>query len=375
MTVERIKFIDRMAQGKMSRREMLQGASAFGVGTMMLPRITNAAELLTCLEWGGYDNADYFKPYMDKYGVMPNFSIFAGEEDALAKVLAGFAADVMHPCNYSVARFVNAGLVKPIDTARLSNWNDIFPVLQKSEGVLVDGQIMMAPADWGNSSIAYRPDLVEKDFLDDPSWSIFFDDRYKGKVSLLDDALVILIGLMVSGRKYDDIFNLSGPELQAAADKWGNKALDISRFLWTDATTLQQAMASGEIVACYAWNDLIANLQGEGVPVAYANPKEGMFTWFCGLTLLNTGKADESAAYDFLDAWLSPETGKALIEGSGYGHANMKSFEIADPKAVAAMGLTDPVKMMETSIVFRTPDNAVQEEQVRVWEDLKALHL
>ncbi len=373
--MNRIKFIDRMVQGKLSRREMMKGAAAFGVGATMLPRATNADELLTCLEWGGYDDASFFEPYMEKYGVMPNFSIFAGEEDALAKVLAGFAADVMHPCNYSVARFVNAGVAKPIDTSRLTHWNDIFPVLQKSEGVLMNGEIMMAPADWGNSSIAYRPDLVEPDFIADPSWSIFFDDRYKGKVSLLDDFLVVLIGMMVDGQKYDDIYNMSGPDILAAAEKYGNKALEISRFLWTDATTLQQAMASGEIVACYAWNDLIGNLQAEGVPVAYANPKEGMFTWFCGLTLLNTGHADEAAAYDFIDAWLSPETGKALIEGSGYGHSNMKSFEIADPAAIAAMGLTDPIKMMETSIVFRTPDDAVQEEQVRIWEDIKALHI
>lgn len=373
--MERIKFIDRMVQGKVSRRDMMKQAAAFGVGATILPRMTAAAELLTCLEWGGYDDATYFQPFMDKYGATPNFSIFSGEEEALAKVLAGFAADVMHPCNYSVARFVNAGVAKPIDISRLSHWNDIFPVLKDAEGVLMNGDVVMAPADWGNSSIAYRRDLVEPDFLENPSWSIFYDDRYKGKVSMLDDALVIFIGLMVEGKSYDEVYNMRGDELRAAGEKWGNKALEIARFLWTDATTLQQAMASGEIVACYAWNDLIANLQAEGVPVAYANPKEGLFTWFCGLTLLNTGDGDEAAAYDFIDAWLSPETGKALIEGSGYGHANMKSFEIADPASIAAMGLSDPIKMMETSIVFRTPDNEAQEDQNRVWEELKAMHL
>ena len=119
----------------------------------------------------------------------------------------------------------------------------------------------------------------------------------------------------------------------------GRKGVKNSRFLWTDASELQQAMASGEIVAAYAWNDVVKNLTKEGIPVAYAKPKEGYFTWFCGLTLLNTGKADPALAYDFIDAWLSPETGKTLIEGSGYGHANMKSFEIADPDDVKAMGI------------------------------------
>ncbi|MEZ5779548.1 MAG: extracellular solute-binding protein [Paracoccaceae bacterium] len=371
--MQRVKFIDKMSQGKVSRRQMMQAAGAFGIGTMVLPKRAVSAEVLTCLEWGGYDSAEFFQPYLDKYGVQPNFSIFAGEEDALAKVLAGFAADVMHPCNYSVARFVNAGLTKPIDTARLSHWNDIFPVLQTSEGVIENGEVVMAPADWGNSSIAYRPDLIDDAFKADPTWAIFFDDAYTGRVSMNDNEIAILIGAMVGGMPYSEAYKLDGAELEAATKEWGTKAVNVSRFLWTDASELQQAMASGEIVAAYAWNDLVANLRREGIPVEYAKPKEGMFTWFCGLTLLNSGNADEQAAYDFLDAWLSPETGKVLIEGSGYGHANMKSFEIADPEAIAAMGITDPVGMMADTLVFRTPPDEVQEHHNKAWGDIKAL--
>jgi spermidine/putrescine transport system substrate-binding protein len=85
--MKRIQFIDRMAQGKISRRQMLSSAGAFGVGLLSLPKFSAAAEVLTCMEWGGYDAAEYFKPYVDKHGGAPNFSIFSGEEDALAKVL------------------------------------------------------------------------------------------------------------------------------------------------------------------------------------------------------------------------------------------------------------------------------------------------
>ena len=46
------------------------------------------------------------------------------------------------------------------------------------------------------------------------------------------------------------------------------------------------------MVAAYSWNDVVKNLTKEGIPVAYAKPKEGYFTWFCGLTMLNSGKAD-----------------------------------------------------------------------------------
>jgi len=371
--MERIRFIDKMAAGRITRRDMLKRAGAFGVGLLALPRFSQSAEVLTCLEWGGYDSADYFKSYVDKHGAAPNFSIFSGEEDALAKVRAGFAADVMHPCNYSVARFVNAKLAVEIDTTKLSNWKDIFPSLQTAEGVVVDGKVMMAPADWGNSSIAYRPDLVDDDFKKNESWSIFYDDKYAGRVSMLDNEIAFIIGAMVGGMPYDEAYKLSGPALAEAANTYGKKAVKNSRFLWNDASELQQALASGEVVAGYAWNDVVKNLTKEGIAVAYAKPKEGYFTWFCGLTLLNSGKADPALAYDFIDAWLSPETGKALIEGSGYGHANVKAFEIANKADVAAMGITDPAAHMKSAILLRTPPDAVQSEHNKVWGDLKAL--
>jgi spermidine/putrescine-binding protein len=376
-SMQRVKFIDKMAQGKLSRRQMLASAGAWGVGLTLLPKMGRASGApLTCLEWGGYDVEDYYTSFVAKHGGGPNFSIFASEEDALAKVRAGFKADVMHPCNYSVARFVNAGLVTPIDTARLSNWNDIFPELQVADGVVQDGKVVMAPADWGNSSIAFRPDLIDPAFIENPSWSIFYDPAYEGRVSHLDNELVITIGQMVGGQSYEEAVMTSGDALVAAAKDWGTKGVNTSRFLWTDSSELQQALASGEIVAAYAWNDTIKNLRAEGIPIEFAKPKEGYFTWFCGLTLLNVGEADQAMAYDFIDAWLSPETGKALIEGSGYGHANMKSFEVSDPQQIVDMGIiTDPKEHMKSAIVFKTLPDALQEEYNKVWGDIKALKM
>ena len=370
--MKRLKFIDQMLCGRMTRREILRNAAAFGVGMAVMPRLPRAAETLTVLDWAGYDAEDYFKPYVAKYGAPPNFSIFASEEEALQKIRSGFAADVMHPCNYSVGRFVEAKLATPIDTSKLSNWKDIFPALQTADGVVVDGQVMMAPADWGNSSIAYRPDLIDEDFKKNETWAIFYDEKYAGRVSMLDNEVAVHIAGILLGYTPDKAFTMQGEEL-AATKPLLEKAVKTSRFLWSAPSEMQQALASGEIVAAYSWNDTPKNLAAQGIPIAFAKPKEGYFTWFCGLTLLNSGKADQAAAYDFIDAWLSPETGKALIEGSGYGHANQKSFEISDKAAVTAMGITDPVEHMKTAILFTPVPSPILTAQIQLWDETKAL--
>ncbi|MFO1088063.1 MAG: extracellular solute-binding protein [Hyphomicrobiales bacterium] len=371
--MKRTKFIDRMASGKISRRDMLATAGAFGVGLVIRPQLTLSADVLTCLEWSGYDAVDYFQPFAQKHGGPPSFSIFSTEEDALAKVRAGFAADLMHPCNYSVQRFVRAKLAVPIDTAKLSNWKDLFPALQTASAVTIDGNVMMAPADWGNSSIAYRPDLMGEEYAKNESWSIFYDEKYAGKVAMLDDPVALTIGAMCGGMTYDEANQLTGEKLQAVAKDWGARCVKVSRFLWTDATELQQGLASGEVMAGYAWNDVPKNLKKQGIPVAYAKPKEGYFTWYCGLTLLNSGKADPALAYDFIDAWLSPETGKYLIEGSGYGHSNMKSFQMANADDVKAMGITDPVEHMKNAIIFKPASDEATVQGHKAWTDVKAL--
>jgi spermidine/putrescine transport system substrate-binding protein len=373
--MNRVKFIDSVAQGKISRRNILRAAGAFGVGLATMPlasRGARADSVLTCMEWSGYDQAMFFKSYVSKHGKPPNFSIFADENEALRKVMGGYNADIMHPCAYSVGMFVEAKIAKPIDTSKLSNWPDIFPALKTVNGVVRDGQVVMAPADWGNSGIAYRTDLVDASYQQNESWNIFADDKYAGRVSMIDNEVTAEIGGLLLGYSRDEIFKMTDDEI-ASTRPYMEKVVKNSRFLWKDPTEIDQALAAGEIVAAYAWNETIKTLTNKGIKVKYADAKEGIFTWLCGITLLNKGNADEAAAYDFIDAWLSPETGKNLIEQDGYGHANMKAFQIADPKAVAALGIADPVKHLDEGIFLAEVEEKRHQKYIKLWEEVKAL--
>src|SRR3546814_17291669 len=53
-----------------------------------------------------------------------------------------------------------------------------------------------------------------------------------------------------------------------------------------DATTLEQSLASGEVVAAVGWNSSYTALRRQGIPVKYMTPKEGLITWICGVVLM-----------------------------------------------------------------------------------------
>ena len=114
----------------------------------------------------------------------------------------------------------------------------------------------------------------------------------------------------------------------------------LLRSYWAVETDGEAMMSSGEVVASYFWSGPVYRLQEAGIPVEYImDPKGGIISWACGLVMTNNGEGDEQAAYDFINAWNSPEAGKFLIEVYGYGHSNLLTYDIVDPEILKTMGL------------------------------------
>ena len=250
-------------------------------------------------------------------------SFFGSEEEALQKMRAGFLPDLSHPCVDQAPRWHYAGVLQPIDPSRLSNCPDMFPSLHTMPGAVIDDEVYVAVCDFGLSSIIYRTDLYEGE----ETWYMLYDPALEGRICARNSSVNITQALMIIGA---DPWNPTDEELAQAADLCRQQR-GLVRLYWDSQTDMEQAIASGECIAGYAWNEAMVNLSAQGIPVAYANPKEGALAWACGLARINGAQGDEQMQYDFIDAWLSPETGKFLIEEYGYGHSNQISFEIADP--------------------------------------------
>lgn len=370
--MNRIKFIDRMAQGKVARRDMLRAAAAIGVGVAAMPMRARAATTPMVLEWTGYDIPEMFPAYIAKYGAKPDFAIFGDETEAFQKVRAGFQADMMHPCSDTVVDFYEAGMTVPIDTGRLSNWPDVIPSLQATQGVTLDGSVVMVPTDWGNSSVIYRTDLVDPEFQNAESWSILFDERYAGRIASREGDVNVQIAGLIQGLDKMQVFHMTDEQI-AATKPLLEQQMKVVRVFWDDPAEFEQAMASGEIVAAYAWNSSVKNLRAMGVPVKYMVPKEGILIWLCGLTVLNTGTGDQGMIYDFLDAWLAPEVGKYMIEEYGYGHGNAKAFAMAAPEAIADLGFsTDPSVMLNDGVLFQPVPGDIRAKYINLFEETRA---
>lgn len=356
----------------LGRRDVLGLAAGGAAGLCMfrVPAVLAQEANATYFTWSGYEIPEFHGAYLEQHGVSPDVTFFADEDEAITKLRSGFVADVVHPCASALNLWRDNDLIRPIDTSRLTYWDEIFPSIREIPGVQDDDGVWMMPFDWGNSSLIVRTDLIAPEdagrFAD-----VLLNPAYRGRIAIPDMPMeVAAIGGLLTD--IQDPFNMSDSDFATWRDVM-TSVNDNVLFYWSDPTTMEQALASGEIVAGWGWNSSVASLQAEGVPVAYVtDAQEGIMTWVCGLSLLAGGSGDDSRAYDLLNAFGSPVAGKNLIELYGFGAANAVSFEIADPAAVAALGFSDASAFLNSGLFFSAMPGPLREEVASELDAIKA---
>ena len=263
------------------RREALKaiaGAGLVPVIARMGSTAASAEEPLRVFDFAGYEVPDLHQPYIKKYGASPAISIFADGEEAFVKLRGGFQTDVVHLGTFDVERMRDADLIQPWDPSRLAHWKDVFPYFNSAPGTVADGKQWMIPVDWGYDSILYRTDLTD---ISEESWTVLWDQRFKGKVGYGTELYPAIAGAALAlGIK--DPFHANDEQFEQIRKKLV-ELRDVVKFFWTDPTSIEQAMASGEVVVAWTWSSSYKALKSQGIPVKLMQkPKEGVSSWIAG---------------------------------------------------------------------------------------------
>ncbi|NVP56580.1 extracellular solute-binding protein [Mycoplana rhizolycopersici] len=343
-------------------------AAALSVSTA-LP--AQAGDGLTVFDWSGYEDPAFFPAFMEKHETPPDFSFFGDEEEAFQKLRAGFKADVAHPCAQSVEKWREAGLLEPLDTSKLHNWNDVLPGFKAMKGLMTseDGTAWLIPFEWGNTVLTYRTDTVKPEEV--ASLKAFADPKFKDRVSIgdnVDDAYAL--ASLAIGLK--DWSQMTDEQFKEASDFLRQVHQNI-RLYWTDNTELSQAMASGEVDLAWAWNETSVTLQADGVPVDMKRDTgEGLSTWVCGYVRLKGGEGSEDKAYDYLNALTDPPVANYMVESWGYGHSNAKGMAAVDAALLDQKGYGDIDEFVKDTL-FQSPlPTELRQKMIAEFEKIKS---
>jgi spermidine/putrescine transport system substrate-binding protein len=318
---------------------------------------------LTVLDWSGYEQEMFWQDFKNTYKhASVAFEFGNSDAEQFTKMKAGSQADVFHPYTGWLQFYVDEGLVAEIDTTRLKNWSKV-PDSFKAIGQ-INGKQYFVPWDWGFTSILYRTDKIAS--VD--SWTALLDPKYKGHVSMWDDGPgAVTVSSYIHG--YDET-KITPDQLASIKQEWTDQA-KLNRTYWSGETQLTPLVQSGEVWLAYAWQGAYATLLGEGVPVAYANPKEGRNSWV-GVYGIRKDSPNYDLALRFLDAKLGTLTGNNLVTNYYYGSANGEVMAgITDPTLKQAFSVDDPTILSKTNF---TPNLTAEQRDAwtAMWTEVKA---
>ena len=326
-----------------------------------------AADTPTLFQWEEYIVPPFLAEYRQAYGEAPKTAIFADEDEAFAKMRAGFKPDVMGPCYYEFPRWQEAGLLQPIDTTKLKNWNKISPALRNLPGIAAGpGKVWFVPHYWGNTSVTYRTDLAPE-YVGHESWNILFDPKYKGRVAVLEgvDDTVPFIARMIGV----DAYTMSPADWQLVQAKLRALVKQL-RFVASDDTSLAQGLASGELVAAMSWRVTYKTLKEQGTKVAFMNPPGGMFTFVCGLTM-HRGAKNYAKALALIDSSISDPASDYMIKKVGDSPANGVALAKEPDSIFQALGIPRDVdNFLKNGIFQRRLKN--KDQIVNTWTEIRA---
>jgi spermidine/putrescine transport system substrate-binding protein len=314
----------------------------------------------------GFD-PDYMESFFETY---PNIEVetagFGSNEEAVAKIQAGFEADVVNSCvDEATLEMVNKGMYQPLDESRLENWDDIWPGMKELPGVVVDGQIFIVPVDAGTAGIMYNADEIT---TPPTSWTDLFDPQYTGRASLEDLAITALdVGALANG--ISNPLEMTPDQLEMVKQYLIDHR-DQFRTFWKGEADVKAQFKSGEIVIASGYPGTAKSLRKEGVNVQFAAAEEGQMLWTCGYGISpDIAEENVDAAYALLNWYTSLPPQVYAATNWNYLTSNTGIIDAVPAKVVEEASL-DSLFTLDNAIPASPPDDRAS--WVAAWTEVKA---
>ncbi len=325
---------------------------------------------LNLLVWEGYADPSFVRGFEDQNHCKVSASYMGSSDELVAKLRGGSAGnyDVISPSSDVATAIASAGLALPLDLAKVPAYGQLSPQLTTLPLVRVKGEVYGVPFMWGPDPMIYDTDA----FPQPPdSWAVFWDPRYRGKISVWDDLSTVYMAAQILGYDKPDpsqLYNLSDAQLEAVRKKLIELKPNI-RKMWSTGGELTNLFQNHEVVAAMGWPLMTNQLRKISFPVGETIPKENTTGWIDHL-MITSGSENQELAYKFLEYMIEAQIQKKVTDVTGYTPANPQAAQFMTPDGVKSLHLDD-VDRYQKRIYFwqNVPRRAKYNE---IWNEVKA---
>jgi spermidine/putrescine transport system substrate-binding protein len=378
-TREELEQLTRALQtGGVTRREFVVQAVALGLSLSAIGTILTAckpkdsgqgggggaamADLgpiekeLNIYNWSDYIAEDTVPNFEKEFGVKVTYDTYESNEDMVAKLQAGASGyDIVVPSGYIVPVLTATNLIAPINRKYIPNWSNVAPIFLNPPNDPNNAHTV--PWQWGTTGYAYRTDKIP---TPPESWAIFFDAKYRRKMTMMDDGREV-IGSMLRYRGHSlnsvDPAELAQAKTDAVAAKRNLKAY-IS-------APVKGQLISGDVWIAQLWNGDTQQAKVEQPNLGYILPQEGCTIWTDSLCIPMSAP-HKRAAHEFMNYILRPDVGAKISEFTGYGSPNQAA--VAVMKNPVPYPTAEEMKRLEYQVDLGK-DTATWD---RIWTEIKS---
>ncbi|WML59333.1 ABC transporter substrate-binding protein [Neobacillus sp. PS2-9] len=335
------------------------------------PKTTKSdGKTLNLLTWEGYADPKFVKGFEEKYGVKVTATYFGSSDELVSKLKGGGGNvyDVISPSSDVAGYLVKENLVSPIDLDNVPNYKRLASKLVEMDDVKKDGKVYGIPFTWGPDSLIYDADVIKNE---PDSWNIFWDPKYKGKVSLWDDISNIYLAGQMDGLDKNDpsaLYNMTNKQLQDAKKKLLDLKPQIRKY-WTSAGELNDLFSNKEVVLAVGWPLTPTTLNATGRNLKEVIPKEGITGWIDRLMIVKSSPNKELAE-KYINYVTDAKTQKLVSDATGYGVANKDAAKHMSPEQAKSIHIDDMENYMKRINFWQIVKDRNQYNEV--WNEVKA---
>ncbi|HET8922661.1 MAG TPA: ABC transporter substrate-binding protein [Candidatus Acidoferrum sp.] len=327
-------------------------------------------ETLSLLVWEGYADSSFVHAFEESHHCKVSASYMGSSDELVAKLRGGSASnyDVISPSSDVAASIAHTGLAAPLDLSKLPSYSQLSSNLRDLPLVKANGLIYGVPFMWGPNPLLYDTTV----FAQAPdSWAVFWDSKYKGKISVWDDLSTVYMAAQILGYDKPDpsqLYNLTDDQLAAAKEKLIELKPNI-RKIWSTGGELSNLFQNHEVVLAMGWPLNTNDLRKLNFPIGETIPKENTTGWIDHL-MITAASRNKDLAHAFLEYMIEAKTQKLVTDRTHYTPANPGASQFLTAEEIKGLHLDNPSAYMQRIYFWQdVPRRAKYNE---IWNEVKA---
>jgi putative spermidine/putrescine transport system substrate-binding protein len=245
----------------------------------MITKIGKGEGSLNLVVWEGYTQPQWVKPFTKNTGCKVKAK-YGGSSDEMVTLMRTGQYDAVSASGDASLRLIYGKDVRAIDPKLIPAYKDFIPQLKSPPHNTVKGVHYGISLQWGPNTLLYNTKKVKPA---PKSWSVLYSSKYKGNVTVPDNAIQIAdAALYLSKTKpslgIKDPYELNDTQFKATVDLLKKQHPLVKKY-WASAGDEIDLFKNGSATVGASWPYQTITLQTAKAPVKDLIPREGATGW------------------------------------------------------------------------------------------------